>query len=137
MMSNEEFERRMDFIVSQQAQFASDIQLLQESQARTEQVVSRTAQVVSQTVEVVSHAEVVGQMGEAITMFVTVTNASFAEVNAKMNALVDAQIRTEEKIARTDECIARTNENAALTDEKLKNLIALVDRYIAERRNGK
>lgn len=33
-MSNEEIERKMAFIVEQQALFASDIQRLQESQAR-------------------------------------------------------------------------------------------------------
>ena len=37
MMSNEEIEKKMAFIVEQQAQFASDIQRLQESQARTDQ----------------------------------------------------------------------------------------------------
>jgi hypothetical protein len=33
MMSNEEFERRMAFIVEQQAQFTVDIQQLRESQS--------------------------------------------------------------------------------------------------------
>jgi hypothetical protein len=52
-MNNEEFDRNITFIVEQQAQFASDIQLLQESQARTDQVAAQTA-------------EVVGQMGEGM-----------------------------------------------------------------------
>lgn len=43
-MSNEEIERRMDFIVGQQAQFASDIRQLREVQAQTENVVGRLAQ---------------------------------------------------------------------------------------------
>jgi hypothetical protein len=51
MMHNEEIERKMNFIVEQRAQFASDIQQLQESQARTEQVVGRTEQVVARTAE--------------------------------------------------------------------------------------
>ena len=46
MMSNEEIERKMAFIVEQQAQFASDIQRLQESQARTDQVVAQTGEIV-------------------------------------------------------------------------------------------
>lgn len=33
-MSNEEFQQEMDFIVGRQAQFASDMQLLRESQAQ-------------------------------------------------------------------------------------------------------
>jgi len=49
-MSNEDFERKMAFIVEQQAQFASGIQQLREvqtqlqaTQVQTEQVVARLA----------------------------------------------------------------------------------------------
>jgi uncharacterized protein YukE len=122
-MNNEEFDRKMAFIVEQQAQFASDIQLLQESQAQLQGSQARTDQVVAQT------AEVVGQMGEVVTRLANVTHAGFTEVNAKINALVDAQIRTEESLMRTD-------KNVANTDESLKNLIAVVDRYLSGR-NGK
>ena len=87
-MSNEEFERKMAFIVEQQAQFAADIQQLQATQAQTESVVGRLA---------------------------NATLAGFNDVNAKMESLVDAQIRT---------------------DGTLRNLIAVVDRYFSEGRNG-
>ena len=109
-MNNEEFDRKMAFIVEQQAQFASDIQQLQESQARTDQVVAQTA-------------EVVGQMGEVVTRLATVTHVGFTEMNAKINALVDAQIRTEESLSRTD--------------ENLRNFITVVDRRFSEGKNGK
>ena len=122
-MNNEEFDRKMAFIVEQQAQFASDIQLLQESQAQLQESQARTDQVVAQT------AEVVGQMGEVVTRLANVTHAGFTEVSAKINALVDAQIRTEENLIRTD-------KNVAGTDESLKTLIAVVDRYLSGR-NGK
>src|SRR5215813_14277787 len=108
-MNNEEFDRKMAFIVGQQAQFASDIQQLQESQARTDQVVA--------------------QIGDVVTRLANVTHAGFTEINAKINALVDAQIRTEENLMRTD-------KNVASTDESLKNLIVVVDRYLRGR-NGK
>ena len=127
---NEEFDRRMAFIVEQQAQFASDIQLLQESQAQLQQSQAqfqesqaRTDQIVAQT------AEVVGQMGEVVTRLANVTHAGFTEVNAKISALVDAQIHSEEHLIRTD-------KNVAGTDESLKTLIAVVDRYLSGR-NGK
>ena len=96
MMSHEEIERRMSFIVEQQAQFASNIQRLQKSQARTDQVVART--------------------GEIVARLASVTHVGFNEVNAKINALVDSQIRT---------------------DENLRNLVAVVDRYFSDGRNGK
>lgn len=87
-MSNEEFERKMAFIVEQQAQFAADVQQLQATQAQTENVVGRLA---------------------------NATLAGFGDVSAKIEVLVDSQIRT---------------------DETLRNLIAVVDRYFRERRNG-
>jgi hypothetical protein len=78
MMSNEEIERKMAFIVEQQARFASDIQRLRESQARTDQVVAQT--------------------GEIVARLANVTHLGFNEVNAKINALLDSQIRTEENL---------------------------------------
>jgi hypothetical protein len=94
-MNNEEFEKRMEFFLEQQAQFASDIQLLREAQAQTDSVVARLA---------------------------NVTLAGFNDVNAKINVLVDSQINLTEAQSRTD--------------ENLRNLIAVVDRYFAEGRNG-
>lgn len=124
MMNNEEIERKMNFIVEQQAQFASDIQQLQESQARTEQVVAQTAESVAQTAESVGQTtETVAQMADVVTRLANVTHVGFTEVNAKINALVDAQMRTEENLDRTD--------------ENLRNLIAVFDRFLRERRNGK
>jgi hypothetical protein len=38
---------------------------------------------------------------------------------------------------RTEENVARTEKNVAHTEENLRNLIATVDRYLYERRNGK
>jgi chromosome segregation ATPase len=122
-MNNEEFDRKMAFILEHQAQFASDIQQLQEfqaqlqeSQAQLHESQARTDQLVGQT------AEVVGQMGEVVTRLANVTHAGFSEVNAKINALVDAQIRTEENLSRTD--------------ENLRNFIVTVDRRFSEGRNG-
>lgn len=83
MMHHEEIERKMNFIVEQQAQFASDIQQLQESQARTEQVVVRTAEAVALSAEAVGQtAETVAQMGDILTRLANVTQAGFSEVNA-------------------------------------------------------
>ena len=89
-MSNDELERRMAFIVEQQAQFASDIQQLREAQTQTDQVVAQT--------------------GEIVARLANVTLEGFKDVNAKINALVDSQIRT---------------------DENLRTLVAVVDRYFS------
>ena len=95
-MNNEEFERKMSFIVEQQVQFAADIQQMRELQAQTENLVGRLA-----------HATLEG----------------FRDVNAKIDSLVDSQIRL--------------TEAQTLTDGNLRNLIAVVDRYFSEGRNGK
>jgi flagellar basal body rod protein FlgG len=101
-MSKEELEKRMEFIIEQQAQFTVDIdklreglQELRESQTKTDQLVNRLA---------------------------AVTLEGFKDVNAKLDALVDSQIRLSEGQSRTDEA--------------LKSLIAVVDRYLSDR-NGK
>jgi hypothetical protein len=94
-MNNEEFEKRMEFIIEQQAQFAVDIQQLREVQAQTESIVARLA---------------------------NGTLAGFNDVNAKINVLVDSQINLTEAQSRTD--------------ENLRNLIAVVDRYFTEGRDG-
>lgn len=115
-MNNEEFDRKMAFILEHQAQFAADIQQLQESQTQLQESQARTDQVVAQTAEIVGQmAEGIGQMGQVLTRLANVTHVGFTEVNAKINALVDAQIRTE---------------------ENLSNFIAVVDRRFSEGQNG-
>jgi flagellar basal body rod protein FlgG len=101
-MSDEEIEKRMEFILEQQAQFAANIQAHDERFAQLETIVNRLA---------------------------AVTLEGFKDVNAKINALVDSHIRLTEAQARTE-------ANQARTDEALRNLIAVVDRYFSERRNG-
>jgi hypothetical protein len=50
-----------------------------------------------------------------VARLANVTLEGFKDVNAKINALVDSQIRT---------------------DENLRDLVAVVDRYFSEGRNG-
>jgi flagellar basal body rod protein FlgG len=101
-MTNEEFEKKMEFIVEQQAQFATDINQLRETQAQLQATQVQTEQVVSR--------------------LANVTLEGFKDVNAKITALVDSQINLTEAQSRTD--------------ENLRNLIAVVDRYFTEGRNG-
>jgi len=109
-MTNEELDRRITFIIEQQAQFTSDIVQLREAQAQTEQIIAKTGQIV-------------GQTGEIVTRLAYGTLEGFKDVNAKINALVDSQIRTDDNLRRTD--------------ESLRNLIVVVDRYFSEGRNGR
>src|SRR6267143_1922677 len=96
-MSNEQYEERMEFIVEQQAQFSIDIQQLRESQADLQAAQVRTEQVVVQT-------------GEIVARLANVTLEGFKDVNAKIDTLVDSQIRTDENLSRTEENRSRTDE---------------------------
>lgn len=101
-MTNEEFEKNMEFIVEQQAQFAGDIHQLRELQAQLQVAQAQTEQVVAR--------------------LANVTLEGFKDVNAKIAALVDSQIRLTESQSRTD--------------GNLRNLIAVADRYFSEGRDG-
>jgi len=95
-MTDEEVNKKFDVVAGHLATLAVGQQRLQESLAQTDQVINRLA---------------------------AATLEGFRDVNAKISALVDAQIRTEESLVKT-------NEN-------LRNLTAVVDRYFSEGRNGR
>jgi hypothetical protein len=81
-MTDEERQRQMDFILNQQAQFASDIQQLRETQAQTEQVVNRLANAMLSNFE--RRDEKFSEVSE--------------DTDRKIAALVDSQMKTEENI---------------------------------------
>jgi hypothetical protein len=67
-----------------------------------------------------------------------------ANSEARIAALADAQIRTEQAQIKTEQALtrlaesqARTDEKLAETDERLNSLITVVERIISEGRNGK
>jgi tetrahydromethanopterin S-methyltransferase subunit G len=95
-MSNEEFEKKVEFILNQQAQFSSDIGELK---------------------------DIVVQLTKASLSHFETTDKRFDDIDERISALVDSQIRTEETVKQTS--------------ESLRNLIAVVDRYFSEGRNGK
>jgi hypothetical protein len=75
-MTDQERQRKMDFILEHQAQFAVDMQTLREAQARTDEKLAMYAQTQSEFIEIATRS---------------------------IQALVDSQLRTDERMARTDE----------------------------------
>jgi Mg2+ and Co2+ transporter CorA len=106
-MTNEDFEKKMEFMIEQQAQSVAQI-------GQLEALVGRFANAVSQRFEALEEG----------------MSRRFNDVDEKIAALVDSQIRLSEAQSRTEESLK-------MTDEKLRNLIAVVDRYFSEGRNGK
>ena len=82
-MTNEELEKKIEFIVEQQAQFTADIQKLQEAQARTDQIVNRLATATLNRFEA--------------------TDKRVDDIDERISALVDSQVSTEENVKKTDE----------------------------------
>lgn len=116
-MTNEEFEKTKEFILQQQARFASDIQRSREAQTQTDLVLTHVGEVLAQT-------------GEIVGRLANVTHEGFKDVNAKINALVDSEIRTDEKIKalvesqlRTDEKINALVDSQLRTDERINALV--------------
>lgn len=124
MMNNEEFERKMAFIVNQQAQFAVDIESLFAAQKLTEQKLQES--------------------NDVVTRLAYVTNEGFKDVNAKINALIDSQIelresqkQTDQQLKETGQQLKQTDEQVKQTDLRLRKLTDTVDRYISNQTNGR
>jgi molecular chaperone GrpE (heat shock protein) len=122
-MTNEEFDRKAEFLLNQQARFDADMQKLKEVQAETEQLAKRTAKNVDGlTISVDSLTTVVDHLTSVVDDLARVTHEgfrfvirSFKDTNAKLDVLADSQI---------------------LTNERLQNLITVVDGHIREGHRG-
>ena len=131
MMSNEELERKMEFIVNQQAKFSVEMDKLREWDANFAiKMDKRHAQFEIDLDRLRDVQELtilrIHETNEVVTRLAYVTTEGFKDVNAKLNALVDAQLRTDEKLNKLSDTV----------DEKLNKLSDTVDRYIRNRHNG-
>ena len=116
MMSNEEFDRRMEFFLNQQAQFDADIQQMKDLQQRTGERLDQTAEKLDRTADGLAELTTLTREGFALTLknFAAIAENS-KNTDVKINALVDSQMRTE---------------------DKLKNIDAKLDRHLKEDHNG-
>src|ERR1044072_5529639 len=108
-MADENLNKQIDLMLQQQAQHAGRMQQLEEL--------------------VVGLARATRDRFEG-------TDQRLDDVDVRIAALVDSQIRTEENIKQTQENIKKTEENVKKTDEALRRLITVVDRYFSASRNG-
>jgi uncharacterized phage infection (PIP) family protein YhgE len=111
-MSEEEMQKKMEFIIEHQAQFAVNIDLLREAQQRTDERLGEVAAAQAQMARAQTHMnEVVAVMAEA--------QERMAEAQERM---IESQERTDRKLAETD--------------ERLNTLINIVERHVSEGHNG-
>ena len=127
-MANDEIERKMEFIVQQQAQFASDVVEMRQFQSETWKMLRQTVQVVDLMSITVREGfkTVVERQDESIKDRRELredqeeVKAGLSDVNAKIDALVDAQIRTDEQQKLTADQLQRTHEEQQRTEKGLQ-----------------
>ena len=122
-MGNENIEKLMEFMLEQQGRFASKIGQLEDILGQLEDIVVRLAK---------GTLDRVDDIDERISALVDSqirTEGRVDNIDERISALVDSQIRTEESVRKTE-------ENVKKTDENLRSLIGVVDRYLSEGRNG-
>lgn len=108
MDRDEKIQRQMDFIVEQQAQFSVDIEKIQQSIGTLESVVTRLANASLNRIE---------------------------ENEKKIALLIDAQLRTEQKIEKLTDSQQKLSELQQTTDERLNAVIFMFEKFIS-RENG-
>jgi hypothetical protein len=84
-MSNEEMNKRMEFIVEQQAQFAADIQVMREIQAQDANLLKEQDRKLSDAV--VAVVEMIGNLVQSQT-----------RTDESIKFLIEAQARTEQRL---------------------------------------
>ncbi len=118
-MTNDEMQKMMEFILEQQARFATNMDLLGEkvdhlsdAQRRTEESLAELAAVQTHMLRMQTH------------------------MNEVVAAIADAQQRTDAKVAELAEAQARTDRKLSETDERLNVLIGVVERYFSNGRKS-
>ncbi|MBA2647731.1 MAG: hypothetical protein H0U81_13115 [Pyrinomonadaceae bacterium] len=129
-MTNEEFQKKMEFIIEQQAQLVVNQELAGERMTRIESVVGRLATASLERIENLEEkmSALVDSHIKLDDKFVALAD-SHVRLDEKFSALVDSHIRFDEKFVVLAESQART-------DERLREFISVVERYISKDANG-
>jgi hypothetical protein len=130
-MTDEQFEKRMEFIVEQQAQFAVGIQKLEEAQARLEknqiETDAKIRALATVSLSLTEHIETLAHhladIDRRLASFISETNARFQATDEKIQKLVESQ-------AVTDIKIQKLVESQAVTDIKIQRLVQSQDALI-------
>jgi hypothetical protein len=145
-MSNEEMNKKMEFIVEQQAQFAADLKGLREVQTQDGNLLKDQYWKLSEAV--ITVVGLVGKLTQAQARAddrINVLMQAQARTDDRINVLAEVQTGTEERFnllaqaqTGTEEAQTRTDESFNLlaqaqtrTEERLNIFINVVERHIA------
>lgn len=116
-MMNEEFERRwerkVEFLLNQQAKFDADMEEIKRTQAEESKKFAETR--------------------EMIFSMASLTFEGFKITDARIKAVQKEAAEVQKAVGEAQKALA---ESQKLTDEKLRDLTALVDRHIREGHHG-
>ncbi len=132
-MTNDEWDRKAEFLLNQQAKFEAGMQELKEVQAISEQKIAKASDVAAQAAEAAGYAvEAVTQLTDITTHLTTTMTDGFLYVfdsmkhtNDKIDVLVNSQMHTDESLRDIE--------------KRQQDLAALYERHIRKyhrRRNG-
>jgi hypothetical protein len=101
IMTNEEWDRKVEFLLNQQAKFDAGMRELQEAQTISEQKLAKAAETAEHALDGVS------QLADITASLITTMSEGFRKVfesmkrtDERINALIDAQMRTDERFQR-------------------------------------
>lgn len=110
-MTDEQFEKRVDFILEQQASFAASIQRLEEAQAKTDERIRALAAV---SLSFANHLEGLAHHVEGLTHHVEEIDRRFAtfvsETNARFQKLTESQMHTDQRLNALIDIVRRQAE---------------------------
>lgn len=152
-MSNEEINKRIEFIVEAQAKFAFDMKLMREVQATDAKLLKDAVLTVVGLVGSLARAqsaaddrineltEVQAHTDDRINLLVQTQEQTDDRINQlaqaqsrsdqSFNLLAQAQTRTAEAQTRNEESMKLLMESQARTDERLNIFINVVERHIS------
>lgn len=150
-MTNEEWDRKAEFLLNQSAKFDAGMhelhagmQELKEAQAITEQKVVEATEAAKQALDGV--AQLADITEQAITTMTAGFRASYERMNhgdEKINALIHSQMLTEQSLRETDKQLQETDKQLQETakqmqdtDKRLRDLTGLFDRHVREDHHG-
>lgn len=165
MMNNEEFDRKVEFLLNQQARFDAGMQELREGQKELQEAQKETDEKLKHMFDGFEEAkQLTTQTREDLAELTSLTTEGFKilyeqsrNTDAKIAALVKAQIETEEQQRKTDEQLritdAQIQETAAqlritqaqvqetsaqikITDAIVRNIGVKFDRHLKEDHNS-
>ena len=103
-MTNEEFNRKVEFLLSQQAKFEARMQHVEETQPKHERKIDETAELSRNTAKGLSELiDLTAQLTNTVVdgyRVVFELSESMKHTDEKINVLIDSQIRADERFER-------------------------------------